>query len=190
MIASIQGIVASTHVDHVVVVVSGMGFKVYAPFSALAHPVGDEIFLHTILIVREDALTLYGFPTLSEREVFERLITVSGVGPRSALAILSTLSIDHLRSAVASGQPEMLTRVPGIGKKTAEKIVFELKDKFKGVDGLIAVGAFDTTDQDVLDALVALGYSIAEAQAAIAAIKPGSAESFEERMRLALQYFV
>ncbi len=119
------------------------------------------------MIVREDSLTLYGFSTLAERDLFDRLITVSGVGPKLALAILGTMSIDSLRNAVGSGQPELLTRVPGIGKKMAEKIVFELKDKLKGADGLISAGAVSDVNRDVLDALIGFGYSIAEASAAL-----------------------
>jgi Holliday junction DNA helicase RuvA len=101
MIASIQGTVAAAHTDHVVINVGGIGYLVYVPYSTLERIDGSgETFLHTLLIVREDALTLYGFSTVTEREVFEKLLSVSGVGPRSALAILSTLTIDNLRSAV------------------------------------------------------------------------------------------
>lgn len=190
MIASLQGVVGSSSFDHLVVVVGGIGFKVYVPFNTVAAADGDDVFLYTLMIVREDAITLYGFGTPAERETFERLISVSGVGPKMALAVLGTLSIDRLRTAVASHQVETLTRVPGIGKKTAEKIIFELKDKLKGADGLISAAPLTDVNKDVLDALTSFGYSVSEAQAALAAIPPDTPNEFEERMRQALAYFV
>ncbi len=190
MIASLEGKLASILSDRVVITVGGVGYLVYVPFNTLTSAVGDAIFLHTILIVREDSLTLYGFSTITEREMFEKLITVSGVGPRMALNILGTMSLDRLHSAIAGGQAEAFTRVPGVGKKTAEKIIFELKGKIKGADGLINAPAFNDVNKDVLDALISFGYSVSEAQAAINAIPIDTVNEFEERMRLALQYFV
>jgi Holliday junction DNA helicase RuvA len=140
------------------------------------------------LLVREDALTLYGFATEEERAVFEVLISVSGVGPRTAVGILSTLSIDQLRSAVGRDEPAILTRVPGIGKKTAEKIVFELKNKMRA-DGMPEVTAISDADADVIGALTALGYSIVEAQMAIQNIPRDAPKDVETRVMLALQYF-
>jgi Holliday junction DNA helicase RuvA len=190
MIASIEGKVAATYPDHLVVVVGGIGYKVFVPRSTVIVREGDDIYLHTEMIVREDLIALYGFASLTERDTFIRLITVSGVGPKMALAILGTMTIDSLRNAVASGQPELLTRVPGIGKKMAEKIVFELKDKLRGADGIISATAVSDVNKDVLDALVGFGYSLAEAQAALEALPPDTPNNFEERMRRALQYFV
>jgi Holliday junction DNA helicase RuvA len=191
MIASIEGKLTTSAADHVVLVASGVGYKIYVPQGAVAATPGDLIYLHTTLIVREDSLTLYGFPSLAERDFFEVLISVSGIGPKLGLAILSTLSIDHLRNAIATGQPEVLTRVPGVGKKTAEKIAFELKDKLKGADGLLVAGAaFEDINKDIIDALTALGYSVAEAQAAITALPKDAPKDFDERLRLALQYFI
>jgi Holliday junction DNA helicase RuvA len=190
MIASLEGTAAAVYPDHVVVVVGGVGYKVFVPRSTIIVSAGESVHLHTEMIVREDAITLFGFGTLAERDTFIRLITVSGVGPKLALAILGTMSIDSLRNAVSSGQPELLTRVPGIGKKVAEKIVFELKDKFKGADGLISAGAASDVNKDVLDALISFGYSISEATAALEALPPDTPNNFEERMRRALQYFV
>lgn len=188
MIASIQGIVASIQDDHLVVVVGGIGCKVFTPSPAQQH-VGEEILLHTTLIVREDALSLYGFVTTAERGFFDTLLTVSGIGPRIALAILGSLSLDSLRNAVVSDRPEILTRVPGIGKKTAQKILFELKDKLKaGLDDAPTM-PFDDINTDVIDTLVALGYSIVEAQTAVQALPANAPSSVEERVRLALQYF-
>lgn len=189
MIASIQGKIASKESDYMVIVVHGMGYKVFAPHSTMDYIHDDDVFLHTHLIVREDSLTLYGFATLAERELFETLLTVNGVGPRVALSILSTLSIDNLRNAVVSDRSEILTRVPGIGKKTAQKILFELKDKMRvGLDA-VPVSAFDDVNSDVIDTLVALGYSIVEAQSAIQSLPKDAPNIVEERVRLALQYF-
>lgn len=190
MIASLQGVVGAVTADHVVVVVGGVGYKVFMPRNALTARQGDEIYLHTEMIVREDSITLFGFPDLAERDLFNMLLMVSGVGPKLALSVVGTMSIDGLRNAVASGEPAMLTRVPGIGKKLAEKIMFELKDKLKSGDGLIASVALGDVNKDVMDALVGFGYSIVEAQSAIAAIPPDVPNEFEERMRRALQYFV
>jgi holliday junction DNA helicase RuvA len=189
MIATIQGKVAADNGEHIVVAVGGIGYKVYVPHSGLQRSRGDDIFLHTHLVVREDSLTLYGFPTAAELSLFETLLTISGVGPRVALSILNTLSVDSLRNAVISDRAEVLTRVPGIGKKTAQKIQFELKDKLAvGLDA-VPVAVFSDVDSDVVDALVALGYSIVEAQTAIQSMPPDAPQDVEERVRLALQYF-
>ena len=190
MIASVEGIVDAAYADYLVVAVNGIGYKVFVPRSTVFVSEGDSVYLHTEMIVREDFMALYGFTSIAERDTFIRLITVSGVGPKVAMSILGTMSIDSLRNAVSSGQPELLTRVPGIGKKMAEKIVFELKDKLKGADGLISAGAVSDVNKDVLDALTSFGYSIAEAQAALEALPPDTPNNFEERMRRALQYFV
>jgi holliday junction DNA helicase RuvA len=190
MIASIQGKVASTGRDHVIIVAGGIGYKVFAPFPTLERiDHSGETFLNTVLIVREDSMTLFGFATTTEREIFEILLTVNGVGPKTALAILSTLSIDNLRNAVIAERADVLSRVPGIGKKTAQKVLIELKDKLKlGLD-TAPVSVFDDVNSDVMDALVALGYSIVEAQTAIQSLPMDAPQNVEERVRLALQYF-
>jgi len=190
MIASVEGKIASVHDDYVVVVVNGMGYKVFVPYAPQKNNTGDIIFLHTNLVVREDSLTLYGFETTTERSLFETLLKISGVGPRVALSILGTLSVDNLRNAVVSDRAEVLTRVPGIGKKTAQKILFELKDKLAiGLEDA-PVEVFDDVNSDVIDTLVALGYSIVEAQTAIQNLPRDAPNDVEERVRLALQYFV
>lgn len=189
MIALLQGLVVSQKTDHLVVLVSGVGFKVYVPISTYAAE-DEPITLHTLLIVREDLLALYGFSTTDEREVFERLIAVSGVGPRTAIAVIGTLGIDRLRTAVASGQVDVLSRVPGVGRKTGEKIILELKDKLKGADGLIAAAPLTESNRDLLEALSGLGYTPAEAQSALNSIPAGTPDDFAERFRLALQYFM
>jgi holliday junction DNA helicase RuvA len=137
--------------------------------------------------VREDSLTLYGFISDYERDMFDTLLKVSGVGPKLAIQILSNISLDNLRQAVATERAELLTRVPGIGQKTAKKILLELKDKLPtGLDALPS-GGFDDINSDVLDALVVLGFSIVEAQSAIQALPPNAPNDVQERIRLCLQ---
>jgi Holliday junction DNA helicase RuvA len=188
MIASIQGRITLIDNDSVVIVVNGMGYQVFVPNPTDFHS-GEEAALHTHLIVREDSLTLYGFTAIDEREIFETLLRVNGVGPRMALAILSTMTIDSLRNAVFSERAELLTRVPGIGKKTAQKIVFDLKDKLK--DGLdtMPVAELDDINTEVMDVLIALGYSIVEAQTALQSLPKDAPDNVEDRVRLALQNF-
>lgn len=190
MIASLEGKVAAAAGDHLVVVVNGVGYKVFVPRGSLDALEGEPVHVYTEMIVREDAITLYGFASTAERDVFNKLIMVSGVGPKVALSVLGSVSIDTLRNAVATGQPDLLGRIPGVGKKTAEKIVFELKDKLKGADGIIAASSTGSVDKDVMDALIAFGYSVAEAQAALQAIPSDTPKDFDERMRRALQYFI
>ncbi|HYO88728.1 MAG TPA: Holliday junction branch migration protein RuvA [Candidatus Limnocylindrales bacterium] len=189
MISLLQGTVASQKSDHVVLLVGGVGFKVTVPVNVAA-TAGESLTLHTVMIVREDLIALYGFETPEEREVFERLISVNGVGPRIGVAVIGTLGIDRLRTAVSTGQVDVLSRVPGVGRKTGEKIILELRDKLKGADGLIAAGPLSEVNRDLLDALAGLGYTPSEAQSALNSIPPGAEESFEDRLRLALQYFM
>lgn len=191
MIASIEGTLVLAAADYLVISTGGIGYKVFVPQGVFSASPGETVTAHTSMVVREDSITLYGFPTIAERDLFEIVISVSGIGPKTGLAILATLTIDHLRNAVATGQPEVLTRVPGIGKKTAEKVMLDLKDKLKGADGLVAAGTnFEDYNKDVIDALTALGYSVAEAQAALSALPKDAPKTFDERLRLALQYFI
>lgn len=193
MISSLRGTVLQLHQpDSLVVEVGGVGFKVFVPASVFDEldGAGRTAFLHTYLLVREEALTLYGFSTEEQRSLFELLLTVQGVGPKMALSVLSSLSLDVLRRAVAQEQPEVLDRVPGVGRKTAEKIVFTLKDKLGAEVGLGVITRVSDVDTEVLAALTALGYSVVEAQAAVQSIPKGEeARSVEDRVRLALQYF-
>ncbi len=189
MISNVRGKVLDKLNDSVVVEVGGVGLEVNASRVALevCH-IGDETNLVTRLIVREDSLTLYGFGNVPERELFDVLIKISGVGPKLGMTIVSTLSIDNLRNALVSDRVEVLTRVPGIGKKTAQKIMLELKDKLPvGLDAIPASG-FDDINTDVMDALVALGYSVVEAQTAIQSLPPDAPDSIEERTIIALGY--
>ena len=191
MIASLQGTVTATGKDFVVLHVGGLGFRVFVPQTLLdGHAeLGGEITLFTHLHVRENELTLYGCATEDELALFRLLLGVSGVGPKVALAILSFLPPDHLRSAIAQEDVTTLARVPGIGPKTAKKLVFDLKDK---MDAELAPGeprpVLTEADADLIAALTGLGYSVAEAQAAIRAL-PREPLPLEERVRLSLAYF-
>lgn len=169
---------------------AGIGFKVHVPDPTLAAAREDTpILLHTYLQVREDALTLYGFATEDELEMFEQLLTVSGVGPKVALSTLSTLSPDALRLALANEEPAVIARVPGIGKRTAEKIVLELKGKVSAPpDALLSLAGAVDTDGEVIEALISLGYSVVEAQRAVQRL-PADIVEIEERIRLALSQF-
>ncbi len=191
MIASLRGTLLSiAPPDSLVLEVSGVGYRVSVPTSVLdGVDVGRSLFLHTVMIVREDALSLYGFENEEQRTLFDLLLGVQGVGPKVALSVLSSLSPEVLRSAIVNEQPDVLSRVKGIGKKTAEKLVFSLKDKLGGGFEFGGVMPADI-DADVITALTALGYSIVEAQAAVQAIpKEHGAAPLEERIRLALGYF-
>ena len=140
--------------------------------------------------MREDSATLYGFATAEELELFELLIGVSGLGPRLALAVLSAMSVEQASMAIATGSTDLLTAIPGIGKKMAERLVVELKDKIGA--GLIAAPTTQLAQEnaEVIAALTSLGYSVSEASRAVATLPPSSELSLEEKVKLALQYFV
>lgn len=190
MIDLVSGEFFSADKVSVVVMVGGVGLRINVPrtvFDITGKP-GDPLTLYTHLAVREDSLTLYGFASVEDRGLFETLLTVSGIGPKVALAILSTLSADHLRNAVARDEPDVLARVPGIGKKTAEKIVFELKNKL-GASVAVGLSTFNDVDGEIIDALLALGYNVVEAQTAVQRIPRDGPKDFDSRFRLALSFF-
>ncbi|HNQ95316.1 MAG TPA: Holliday junction branch migration protein RuvA, partial [Anaerolineales bacterium] len=139
--------------------------------------------------VREDALTLYGFESQADRDLFNMLLGVDGVGPKVALSVLSTMTLDAIQRAIFADEAELLSRVPGVGKKTAQKMALHLKDKLKPLDGLKQVALMSDADSEVLAALTALGYSVVEAQSAIQSIPKDASKNPEDRLRLALQYF-
>jgi holliday junction DNA helicase RuvA len=188
MIAAIQGDIWKVGEDHLVIMVGGIGFKVFVPSVLVkqAH-VGDSLSLSTYLVVREDALTLFGFESESERDFFVLLLGVNGIGPRTALSILSTLTIDNIRRAVLSEQAEIFSRVPGVGKKNAQKILLHLQGKVGGEAGGLV--SFEDVDSGVIEALTGLGYSIIEAQTALQSLPRDAPKDMENRLRLALQYF-
>jgi holliday junction DNA helicase RuvA len=190
MIASLNGTIIQRETGSLVLEVGGVGLQVHVPASLCEQVhLGERLLLHTYLVVRQDALTLYGFESLDGREIFTQLLTVNGVGPRVAMSILSALEPDTIRRAVFHEQIELLSRVPGVGKKTAQKILLQLQDRMKAVEGLEPITAISEADSEVLDALTSLGYSVVEAQAAIQHIPSGTPEDVEERLRMALSYF-
>ena len=192
MIANLQGILAAKGKDFVVLQVGGIGFQVFVP-QRLADELdgpGQELTLFTHLHVRENEMTLYGCATEEEIGLFRLLQTVSGIGPKVALSILSSLPPEELRTAIAREDEVALARVQGIGLKTAKKLVFDLKDKVAAeVPAAALRPAMAEADVDLIAALTGLGYSVAEAQEAIRAL-PHEPMSLEEKVRLALTYFV
>jgi Holliday junction DNA helicase RuvA len=190
MIATLRGEIAQIEENALVIEVGGVGLRVFVPAPLRTRmKAGEVTFLYTHLIVREDALTLYGFESQPERELFNILLGVDGVGPKVALSVLSAMTLDSIQRAVFADEADLLSRVPGVGKKTAQKMALHLKDKLKPVDALASVAAMTDRDSEVLAALTALGYSVVEAQAAIQALPKDAPEDTEERLRLALQYF-
>ena len=191
----VQGRLVERGLDSLVLLVGGVGVRVLTPTNtaAAAPEAGQEVRLVTYLHIREDALTLYGFATAAERELFTRLLSVSGIGPRAALAALSTLSADQLAMTIAAGDAKVLGRIPGIGAKTAARIVLELKGKLPALEGPagMAVSTGTTTDDgvhaDVVAALQGLGFSASEIAARLAALPRDRVLSPEEALRLALR---
>ena len=190
MIASLNGIIDAISTDSMIVNVNGVGFKVSVPTSVLSElgAVGREVKLYTHLHVREDDMSLYGFGSIDELRLFETLITVSGLGPKTALGMLSAMSADQVAMAIASGSVEMLTTIPGIGKKTADRLILELKDKVDGVMISTPAGKAAQENADVVSALVSLGYSVQETTHAVNALPAGQKLKLEEKIKLALQY--
>ena len=190
VIASLNGKILQLETGSLVLEVGGVGLLVNVPSTVSdALKPGQSIFLHTHLIVRQDNLALYGFDTLEGREYFGLLLGVSGIGPRLAVTILSTLTPDSIRRAVINEQAEVFNRVPGVGKKTSQKILFSLQDKISAYEGFEQIATMSEADGEVLGALVALGYSVVEAQSALQSIPHDTPQDVETRLRLALRYF-
>ena len=187
MIATLEGQIAQTSADSLIVTIGGVGIEVIAPYSTTEKLGAGRAFLYTRLVVREDSLTLYGFGTVGERDLFDAVLKISGIGPKIAIAMLSTLTVDHIRSAVLNDRPEIISRVPGIGKKTAQKVVLELQDKFAHRLDALPADAEDDTTSELIDALTGLGYSVVEAQTAIQQIPLDAPSDLEEQLLLALQ---
>ena len=178
MIGRLSGRLAAKHPPQVLVDVGGVAYEVYVPMSTFYSlpATGEAVTLHTHLVVREDAHTLYGFATPEERAAFRQLIRISGIGARTALALLSGLSVADLAQAVALQEAGRLTKIPGIGKKTAERLLLELKGKLaEALPGAAGAPVAGGAAADILHALVALGYSEKEALAAIKGLTPGVA---------------
>ncbi len=191
MIGRISGALLEKNPPQVLVDANGVGYEIDVPMSTFYNlpRIGEKVALFTHLVVREDAQLLYGFGTEAERAAFRTLLKVSGVGPKVALALLSGLSVNDLAAAVAMQETGRLTNIPGIGKKTAERLLLELKDKFK-VDPRLAIGGAPgsgeraSTNADVLNALIGLGYSEKEALIAVKGIPADATVSDGIRMAL------
>jgi Holliday junction DNA helicase RuvA len=191
VIASLKGTLQALVSDGAVIDVHGLGFRVFMPTSTLSTlgAIGDEVELHTHLQLREDNATLYGFATPEELGLFQTLIGVSGLGPKLALSMLSAMSVEKLAMAIASGAADLLSEVPGIGKKTANRIILELKEKVAAGWLTTPPPEFAEENAEVLAALTSLGYSVREASHAVATLPPDQKLTLEEKIRLALQYF-
>jgi len=178
MIGFLRGNVGAVFDDYIIIDVGGVGFNVHIPYSTLVmiNNCGEEIKLFTHMTVREDAMTLYGFLSYDELSIFKLLIGVSGVGPKYALGLLSTFSVSDIRLAIMANDAKTISKAPGIGIKSAQKIILELKDKIKLEDVIHTTGAVNISNngdamsesmQDALDALIALGYSTTESLRAV-----------------------
>jgi Holliday junction DNA helicase RuvA len=196
MIAYLRGTLLEKHPNQVIVDVQGVGYDVIIPVSTFSSlpDAGGTVQLRIHTHVREDALQLFGFSSAQEKTVFERLISVSGIGPKLGITILSGLAVGDLITAIRAGQLDTLVRIPGVGKKTAERMVLELRDKLEGVGGIAQAATASTaeslsdTDQDVLSALMNLGCSRPSAETAIRKAKAGGAPAeFEPLFRKALE---
>jgi Holliday junction DNA helicase RuvA len=195
VIGHLRGRLAAKHPPQLVVDVGGVGYEVEAPMSTFygLPAVGAEVSLHTHLVVREDAHVLFGFGTDRERALFRELIKVSGVGPRIALAILSGVTVDQFHRCIEAEDVASLVRVPGIGRKTAERLVIEMRDRLKGLVGPvgggaagIAPGTVASPQSEAFSALVALGYKPAEVTKLLQKVDP-AATSTEDMIRHALR---
>ena len=191
MIASLEGKLESLGGDFAIINVGGVGFQVYMPTSTLSTlgAVGKEVKLYTHLHLREDNATLYGFASTDELELFQTLINVSGLGPKLALAMLSAMSVEKLTAAIVTSNADLLTVIPGIGKKVASRLILELKDKIAAGWVTTPVAELAAENTDVLAALTSLGYSASEATRAVAALPHDQNLSLEEKIKLALKYF-
>ena len=199
MISFLNGICAEIEPDRVVLDVGGVGYELLISASTFEGlpGIGEPCLLHTYMSVREDAVVLLGFLTREELSFFKRLITVSGIGPKGALSILGAMTVDDLRFAILTGNAAAISRAPGVGKKTAERLVLELKDKLSAEDippaaggGELAMqtGALSGPQEEALEALVSLGYPAAQAQRAVrAAIKENPEADTNALLKLALK---
>jgi holliday junction DNA helicase RuvA len=193
LIARLEGVVKSRDLQNVVLDVGGVGYEVEVPLSTLASlpETGARVVLFTHLMVREDAHTLFGFLRARDRDLFRRLIRVNGIGARLALAMLSTMAADELAGHISAGNVAALTRIPGIGKRTAERVALELGERLQDLGfglgpGAVPGGPVHGVEREAAAALEALGYRPADAEKMLAAVR-GQAETTEALVRLALR---
>ncbi|MBG6566613.1 Holliday junction branch migration protein RuvA [Pseudomonas aeruginosa] len=201
MIGRLRGTLAEKQPPHLILDVNGVGYEVEVPMTTLYRlpSVGEPVTLHTHLVVREDAHLLYGFAEKRERELFRELIRLNGVGPKLALALMSGLEVDELVRCVQAQDTSTLVKIPGVGKKTAERLLVELKDRFKAWENMPTIAQLvmeprasatvSSAEADAVSALIALGFKPQEASRAVAAV-PGEDLSSEEMIRQALKGMV
>ncbi len=197
MIKYLNGILAEVDIDSIVVEVNGIGYGVNVPVSVIENvrEIGSKIKIYTYMNVKEDDVSLYGFLTKDELDIFKRVISVSGIGPKGGLAILSTLSADDLRFAVLSDDAKAISKAPGIGLKTASKLILELKDKFdlqeafeKKSNNVMQTSVRNNSEaQDAVEALVALGYSSTDALKAVRSLDIDDSISCGNIVKMALK---
>jgi len=191
MISQIIGPIIDKEETAVIVMAGGIGLRVFVTSAWNSQLILQETYtVFTHLVVRETELSLYGFKSKEDRSFFGLLIGVNGVGPKVAMAILSSMSPEQIKRAVVNEQTEPFNNVSGVGKKTAQKILLHLQDKVQAPDGLPESSVIFDQDSEVMDALTSLGYSIVEAQSAVQMIPDNAPEDIEERLRIALQYFI
>ncbi len=194
MIGYIKGEVAAIYEDRIVLECAGIGYNIYMPSTGLEFidDIGSEVRIYTYLSVREDAMLLYGFLTKDDLDIFKLLITVNGIGPKGALAILSVMTADQLKFAIASGDSALISKAPGVGPKTAQRVILDLKDRIDTVDAFMNTtreggkvsGALDDVRAEASLALVALGYSQADSNRAVRAVE--DADDVETVLKQAL----
>ena len=201
MISFVQGTLAAKEGDLIVVQAGAVGLNIHVPLTVTEQlpKTGEEVMIHTYLKVAEDSLTLYGFLSVRDREMFCRLINVNGIGPKGALAILSTLTPDDLRMAVLTGDAKAIARAPGVGLKTAQRILLDLKDKIsfedletfadQGTAQPAGRGAAAGAASEAVEALVQLGYSLSEAGRAVRAVEGAEQLDSEQILKAALKQF-
>jgi Holliday junction DNA helicase RuvA len=201
VIGRLRGTLAEKQPPHIIVDINGLGYEVEVPMTTLYRlpSVGEPVTLHTHLVVREDAHLLYGFAEKRERELFRELIRLNGVGPKLALALMSGLEVDELVRCVQAQDTSVLVKIPGVGKKTAERLLVELKDRFKAwetvpvMSGLVVEARAgvpaSSAESDAVSALISLGYKPQEASRAVSAIKEDGLSS-EDMIRRALKGMV
>jgi Holliday junction DNA helicase RuvA len=198
MYSYIRGALAEVNIDHIVIDVNGIGYEIYIPTNCFEYlPImGEECKIHTYLHVREDAMILYGFLTKDDLELFKQLITVSGIGPKGAIGILSALSADDLRFAILAGDSKAISKAPGIGAKTAQRVILELKDKMsledafeKKSEHVVAqsISSNNAVKNDAVLALNALGYSSSESLKAVSKVTITPDMDVEDVLKQALK---
>lgn len=199
MYAYIKGELAEINTDHIVIEAGGIGYQVFISLQTFDYlpSVGENLKIYTYLYLREDAMILYGFPTKDDLELFKLLISVSGIGPKGGLAILSTLEADDLRFAILSGDAKAISKAPGVGGKTAQRVILELKDKLSLEDAFEAktehvqknaAAAGGSVKNDAVMALTALGYSSTESLKAVSAVEITEDMDVEEVLKAALKH--